>query len=47
MTKPIIKQSPADFYVEERLHFPLEGSGEHLWLLIEKSGMNTAYLKTY
>lgn len=45
MTKPIIKQSPADFYVEERLHFPLEGSGEHLWLLIEKSGMNTVYLK--
>lgn len=45
MNSPIIKHCPADFYVEERLHFPLDGSGEHLWLYIEKSGMNTAFVK--
>lgn len=45
MNAPLIKSYPADFYVEERLHFALDEQGEHLWLWIEKSGMNTAFVK--
>ncbi len=48
MTPPI-KQAldhakPEDFVVNERLEVDFTGEGEHLWLHIEKSGINTAYL---
>ena len=37
-----LRSSPGDFLVEEQLGFEPEGSGEHLFLFIEKSGLNTA-----
>lgn len=36
-----IKNSPDDFCVEENLGFELTGEGEHLYLFIEKKGLNT------
>jgi len=39
-----IKEHPEDFIVEEKLHFELEGEGEHLYLYIEKVGLNTEEL---
>jgi tRNA pseudouridine13 synthase len=36
------KIQPADFLVEEELGFELTGQGEHLWVWIEKTGLNTA-----
>lgn len=36
-----IKNSPADFSVDERLSFALTGEGEHLFLFIEKNMLNT------
>jgi tRNA pseudouridine13 synthase len=41
LTKGVIKASPEDFGVEEILGFELSGTGEHLYLLLEKCGMNT------
>ncbi len=38
------KQSVADFQVDELLDIELSGAGEHLWLLIKKSGMNTSFV---
>ncbi|MEM9100889.1 MAG: tRNA pseudouridine(13) synthase TruD [Pseudomonadota bacterium] len=40
----ILKQEPEDFYVDETLSFPLTGSGEHLYVQIEKRQMNTEFL---
>ena len=37
----LLRQAPEDFQVEEDLGFEPEGDGEHLWLLIEKRGINT------
>ncbi len=37
----IIKANPLDFCVEEELGFELTGEGEHLFLLIEKTLLNT------
>ncbi|UJF24485.1 tRNA pseudouridine(13) synthase TruD [Suttonella sp. R2A3] len=45
MNRATIKQTPEDFYVAEVLDFPLTGEGEHLWCYVEKTGMNTAFLK--
>lgn len=42
--KADLKTTPQDFYVEEELGFEPEGKGEHLYLFIEKQGMNTEYL---
>lgn len=47
--KPPIKQAlykakPEDFVVNERLKVDFTDAGEHLWLHIKKSGINTAYL---
>lgn len=47
--KPPIKQAlykakPEDFVVNERLEVDFTDAGEHLWLHIKKSGINTAYL---
>jgi tRNA pseudouridine13 synthase len=39
-----IKTMPADFIVEEQLPFQPEGSGEHAFLQIQKSGENTEYV---
>jgi len=36
-----LKNSPEDFIVEEQLGFSLTGEGEHLFLFIEKRGLNT------
>lgn len=36
---------PTDFEVEEILGFEPEGQGEHLYLWIEKTGCNTAYIE--
>ena len=38
------KANTTDFIVNELLPLDFTGEGEHLWLHIEKSGMNTAYL---
>ncbi|MFZ2842800.1 tRNA pseudouridine(13) synthase TruD [Psychrobacter sp.] len=38
------KANATDFVVNEILPLEFTGEGEHLWLHIEKSGMNTAYL---
>ena len=38
------KSSPEDFRVEEELPFEPEGSGEHLYVLIEKTGENTDWV---
>ncbi|SLJ85450.1 tRNA pseudouridine(13) synthase TruD [Psychrobacter sp. DAB_AL43B] len=38
------KAQTTDFIVNEILPLDFTGEGEHLWLHIEKSGMNTAYL---
>ncbi len=40
----LFKASPDDFKVEEHLGFELTGEGEHLFLHIEKSGLNTEEL---
>lgn len=40
----VLRQSPEDFIVEEELGFEPEGEGEHIWLWIEKSGLNTEQL---
>ena len=39
-----IKTEPDDFIVEESLSFSPEGSGEHVFLYIEKAGENTEYV---
>ncbi|MCQ8118895.1 tRNA pseudouridine(13) synthase TruD [Methylomonas rosea] len=39
-----IKMEPEDFVVEEVLSFQPEGSGEHIFLYIEKIGENTEYV---
>ena len=36
-----LKAQPEDFVVEEQLGFEPTGEGEHLWLWVEKRGMNT------
>ncbi len=36
-----LKQSPGDFRVDEELGFELEGEGDHCFLHIEKTGLNT------
>lgn len=45
LAKAQYKTYPEDFFVAEILGFNPEGVGEHLWLYIEKRGMNTLYLK--
>jgi tRNA pseudouridine13 synthase len=41
VARGLIKTTPQDFLVEEVLGFELTGRGEHLYLLVEKCGMNT------
>jgi tRNA pseudouridine13 synthase len=40
----VIRQQLSDFVVSEQLSFDLSGSGEHLFLLIEKQGCNTEWV---
>lgn len=40
----VIKSAPEDFYVEELLDLEFSGSGEHLYLFIEKVGQNTEFV---
>ena len=37
----VLKASAEDFQVDEVLDIPLAGEGEHLWLWVEKRGLNT------
>ncbi|AZC48826.1 tRNA pseudouridine(13) synthase TruD [Pseudomonas chlororaphis] len=37
----VLKASAEDFQVDEVLDIPLTGEGEHLWLWVEKRGLNT------
>jgi tRNA pseudouridine13 synthase len=37
----VLKATAEDFQVNEVLDIPLEGEGEHLWLWVEKRGLNT------
>ncbi|SDG91679.1 tRNA pseudouridine13 synthase [Pseudomonas benzenivorans] len=37
----VLKASAEDFQVDEVLDIPLAGAGEHLWLWVEKRGLNT------
>lgn len=41
----VIRTHPADFKVFEIMNIPWSGDGEHLWLRVEKTAMNTAWLK--
>ena len=37
----VLKAVAEDFQVDEVLDIPLSGQGEHLWLWVEKRGLNT------
>lgn len=39
-----IKQSPQDFIVQEQLAIDFSEQGEHLWLHLEKTNLNTAFV---
>jgi len=41
LPKAVFKRDPVDFRVDENLGFKPDGTGEHLWLQIEKTGCNT------
>src|SRR3546814_18565350 len=37
----VLKATAEDFQVDEVLDIPLTGEGEHLWIWVEKRGLNT------
>jgi tRNA pseudouridine13 synthase len=39
--RAVLKETAEDFQVDEVLDVPLAGQGEHLWLWVEKRGLNT------
>jgi tRNA pseudouridine13 synthase len=39
-----IRSQPADFFVEENLGFAFSGDGEHVYVLVEKTGQNTTLI---
>jgi tRNA pseudouridine13 synthase len=41
LTSAVLRATPEDFRVEERMPFALTGAGEHLWLKVCKRGFNT------
>ena len=43
-TKGVIRSAPGDFTVRESLAFELTGTGEHLYLLVRKTGQNTRWV---
>jgi tRNA pseudouridine13 synthase len=40
----VIRHEPSDFIVRESLAFELTGAGEHLYLLVRKTGQNTRWV---
>jgi len=44
LTTGTIRNQPADFIVRESLAFTLTGTGEHLYLLVRKTGQNTRWV---
>lgn len=44
LASAVLRASPADFRVDEVLPFALDGAGDHVWLRLEKTGMNTEFL---
>ena len=42
----LIRQKPEDFRVAETLSFELSGAGDHIYLLLEKTGANTDWVAT-
>lgn len=36
-----LRAAPADFRVDEVMDIPLAGEGEHIWIRVEKTGLNT------
>lgn len=44
INKAGFKGSASDFQVDEVLEVELSGEGEHLWLLVKKTGMNTNFV---
>ena len=42
LCRAVIKDSTADFHVSEALDVDFAGGGEHLWLRVQKTGLNTA-----
>lgn len=44
ITSATFKDTPTNFIVRENLDLDFDGQGEHLWLYIEKIGMNTAFV---
>ncbi len=43
-TQGVIRADPADFVVRESLAFELTGTGEHLYMLVRKTGQNTRWV---
>lgn len=43
-TTALLKHEPTDFIVTEQLDLALDGTGEHLWLYIEKVNLNTTFV---
>ncbi|MES2817833.1 MAG: tRNA pseudouridine(13) synthase TruD [Pseudomonadota bacterium] len=41
VARAVLKATAEDFQVDEVLGIPLSGAGEHLWLWVEKRGLNT------
>ncbi|WP_447589797.1 tRNA pseudouridine(13) synthase TruD [Aquipseudomonas campi] len=41
VARAVLKATAEDFQVDEVLDIPLSGQGEHLWLWVEKRGLNT------
>ena len=44
IARAIYKTYPQDFIVEEQLTIDFSEQGEHLWLQLQKTGLNTAYV---
>ena len=42
--KAVLRREPADFQVEENLGYEPEGQGEHVYLWVEKTGLNTQFV---
>ncbi len=42
--RALLRAEPEDFFVDERLGFPLNGTGDQVWLRLEKRSSNTAWI---
>ena len=43
-TTAVFKQQPQDFQVIEHLGYELTGDGEHIYLNVQKTNLNTAFV---